>query len=280
MKRSFFSLILSFIATIAFAQELSTAQWEKNNITVDGSAADWNHSLKHYDNNTRLFFDFKNDSNDLYLCLQTKDEIAEEKIIRSGMKIILSNKINGKHKAVINFPLAIKHSSTAVQHDEETAQEGGTGYPGRHKAFGANDSMEVKGFADKNGLIPANDISGIHAAMGRDSSNALTIEMAIPFKEMFGNDYQEKDLSKDISLDVIINAMPAGSQNRGSGYAHGGGRGSGRMGGGYGHGGMHGSRGAGEQNEADDATQQTGFDRMAMFQKSELKEKLQLATPL
>jgi hypothetical protein len=279
MKRSFFSLILSFIATISFAQEVSTAQWEKNNITVDGNAADWNHSLKHYDNDTRLFFDFKNDSNDLYLCFQTKDEITEEKIMRSGMKIILSNKINGKHKAVINFPLGIKHSSTPVQQDEETPQEGVTGYPRTHKAFGANDSMEVKGFADKNGLIPANDISGIHAAMGRDSSNALTIEIAIPFKEMFGNDYQVKDLSKEISLNVIINAMPAGSQNHESGYAHGGGRGGGRMGGGYGHGGMHGSRGTGEQNEADDATQQTGLDRMAMFQKSELKEKFQLATP-
>lgn len=279
MKRSFFSLILIFIASISFAQEVSTAQWEKNNITVDGNAADWNHSLKHYDNNTRLFFDFRNDSNDLYLCFQTKDEITEEKMMRSGMKIILSNKINGKHKAVITFPLGIKHSSTP-QHDEETPQEGGTGYPRRHKAFGANDSMEVKGFADKNGLIPANDISGIHAAIGRDSSNALTIEIAIPFKEMFGNDYQVKDLSKEISLDVIINAMSAGSQNRESGYAHGAGRGGGRMGGGYGHGGMHGSRGTGEQSEADDATQQTGRDRMAMFQKSELKEKLQLATPL
>lgn len=74
--------------------------------------------------------------------------------------------------------------------------------------------------------------------------------------------------------------MPAGSQNHVSGYAHGGGRGGGRMGGGYGHGGMYGSRGAGEQNEADDATQQTGFDRMAMFQKSELKEKISIGYAL
>jgi hypothetical protein len=279
MKRSFFSLILSFIATISFAQEVSTAQWEKNNITVDGNAADWNHSLKHYDNDTRLFFDFKNDSNNLYLCFQTKDEMTEAKIMRAGMKIIISDKINGKHKSSISFPLGFKHALKSEQAEDAITPDP-LSSPGRHqKAFGANDSMEVKGFADKNGLIPANDISGIHAAMGRDSSNALTIEIAIPFKEMFGNDYQVKDLSKEISLNVIINAMPAGSQNHESGYAHGGGRGGGRMGGGYGHGGMHGSRGTGEQNEADDATQQTGLDRMAMFQKSELKEKFQLATP-
>jgi hypothetical protein len=272
MKKAGFLLIVICITTFAFAQENSTAQWSQNKITVDGNIADWNPPLKHYDNQTNLFFGFKDDSSNLYLCFQTRDEITETKILHSGMKVILSDKINGKHKAVINFPLGVKHSSKPVQ-QEQTAQEASSG----RRGYAVHDSMEVKGFADKNGLIPANDVAGIHAAIGRDSSNTFTYEIAIPFKQMFGNDYQVKDLSKEISLNVIINAMPAGSQNHAGGYSHSGG-GGGRMGGGYG--GMHGSHGAGrEQNGTNDATEQTGFDKMAMFQKTELKEKFELAMP-
>ncbi|MGN6531378.1 MAG: hypothetical protein ACTHK0_06465 [Ginsengibacter sp.] len=270
MKKIFFLPMLIFISTVVFAQENSIARWAKNKISIDGNAADWNPPLKHYDNETNLFFDVQNDSNNLYLCFQAKDEITKEKIVRSGMKIILTDKMNGKHKSSINFPLGFKHSSKP--HQENQTQENSPG----HKIFADPDSMEVKGFTDENGLIPANDVSGIHAAIGRDSSNTLTYELAIPFKEMFGKDYTEKDCAKDISLNVIINAMPGGSQNRGD-YSNMGGHG-GRMGGGYG--GMHGSHGTGHvQNEISDANSQTGSDRTAGFQKAELKEKFQLALP-
>ncbi len=273
MKKLFFIPMLIFISTVLFAQENSTAQWSKNEITIDGNAADWNPPLKHYDNQTNLFFDFQNDSNNLYLCFQAKDEITKEKIMQSGMKIILSDKINGKHKCSINFPIGYKHPSKPVQQQNEIQQENA---PGR-AIFANHDSMEVKGFAHENGLIPANDVSGLHAAIGRDSSNTFTYELAIPFKEMFGKGYSEKDFSKDISLNVIINAMPGGSQNH-AGYSHTGGGHGGRMGGGYG--GMNGShRSEHEQNGMSDSNSETGFDRTAQFQKTELKEKFQLAMP-
>src|SRR6185312_2099443 len=276
MKRSFSLLILVFIATIAFAQDNSAAQWAKNNITVDGNTADWNHSLKHYDNDTRLFFDFKNDSNNLYLCFQTKDEMTEAKIMRAGMKIIIGDKINGKHKSSISFPLGFKHAFKSEQAENAITPDP-LSSPGRHQHF-TPDSMEVKGFAGKNGLISANDAAGIHAAIGRDSANTLTYEVAIPLKELFGSGYSIKDFSKDISLNVIINALSPGSHSATAGYGgRGGHSGGGRMGGGRmgGYGGM-----GHERNRTEgEGGEQYGNERAAMSQKSELKQKFVLAMP-
>lgn len=88
------------LGIFVFAQE-PTSEWAKNKITVDGNANDWGLPLKNFDNDTQLFFEIKNDDKNLYLCFQSKDQESQVKIIRAGMKITLSSKINGKHKATI-----------------------------------------------------------------------------------------------------------------------------------------------------------------------------------
>ncbi len=276
MKKFFFALIFLSISAILSAQDGPSSTWAKNKVVVDGTPNEWSLPLKNYDNTTRLFFDFENDSTHLYLCFQTKDEMNEAKIMRAGMKIILSDKINGKHKSIIDFPL---QASKAPEAKDEIQPDPMAPHKDLHAAFLEKDSlMEVKGFTGKNGIISSRDVSGIHAAINWDSSRVFTYELAIPLTEMFGSGYDIKDLSKEISLDVIINAVHAGnySQNGGgeNGYSgRGGGRGGGRMGGG-GYGGMHqgGNRMGGQENG------QFRGDRLAMSQKTEMKQKLVLAT--
>lgn len=269
MEKTSLTIILIFITAFSFAQTKATSQWTNIEITIDGKAHDWNPPLKHYDNQTALFFDFKNDSNNLYLCFQTKDQINEAKIIRSGMRVILSDKINGKHKSVISFPLPFKHAAKLNQSDEIKPDPLAPGQS-HHTSFLANDTlMEVKGFANKNGIISINN-SDIQAAINFDSSNILTYEIAIPIKELFGSDYKVKEVSKDISLNVIINAMA--DHSAGGEYSGRGGRSGGRM---DSYGGMNGggnrmSNGGNEQNQ---------FYRAAMFQKTELKQKFTLSVP-
>ena len=89
----------------------------------------------------------------------------------------------------------------------------------------------------------------------------LTYEVSVPLKELWGNDFNVKDLSKGISLNVIIDAlkMPvhSGRNKEESGSSGEGESRAGRMGG----------QGNSEMQS----------DRSAMFQQSELKEKLSLA---
>lgn len=144
-----------------------------------------------------------------------------------------------------------------------------------HTAFLAGDSMmEVKGFTRKDGMISSHDTSDIHAAINWDTENTLTYEIAIPLKEMFGDNYKGKNISKNISLDVIINGLKkTGHQGGGNGYA---GRGGGRMGGGsFGRGMGHGSIGMGGQRNGNGQFQSA---RSTMSEKNELKYKFTLAT--
>jgi hypothetical protein len=270
MKRLFFllTLLLFSITSSTFAQNNTTAQWAKNKIIVDGNIQDWN-SLKHYDNQSKLFFDFKNDSNNLYLCFQTKDEINQSKIMKSGMKIILSDKINGKHKSTINFPLGVKHAVKSADSEDKIQPDPLASHLSKRAVFlASNTMMEVKGFANKNGLISSNDISGIHAAINWDPANTLTYEIAIPLKELLGNNFNMKDISKDISLNVIINAMSAAdSQNSDlNAYSERRGEGEGRTGAG--------------SDEMEHEKRMAAYNRMILMQKTELKQKFTLSMPL
>ena len=265
MKKSILGLVFITVSAFSFAQDSPSSTWAKNKVVVDGKPTEWNLPLKNYDNETGLFFDFENDSTNLYLCFQTKNEMNEEKIMRAGMKIILSSKINGKHKSIIDYPLPPSKSPAAkdeVQPDPMAPHED------RHAAFIKKDTlMEVKGFTNKNGIISSNDLSSIHAAINWDSSRVFTYELAIPLTELFGSGYDLKDLSKGISLDVVINAVHGGNmQNRGEGGYPG--RGGGRMGGGYGGGNRMGEQGGGQYQGGNPF----------MYQKTELKQKFILAT--
>jgi len=268
MKQLLIALLFIFITSYAFAQDEPTSQWAQNTITVDGNAQDWN-SLKHYDNNSRLFFDFKNDSNNLYLCFQSKDEMNEAKILRAGMKIILSDKMNGKHKSIINFPLGIKNSEK--KSDDEVQPDPLAAHQSKHALFLARDTtMEVRGFATQNGLIPSNNPSGIRAAINWNAENTLTYEVAIPLKELFGEGYQLKDLSKEIALNVIISAMSMNDAKTHSANAFGGrrGNGEGRNG--------QGNNGSGEM---DNEARMAAYHTAMMSQKTELKQKFVLSLP-
>lgn len=253
MKKLLFFFLFISLSALSFAQEIPASSFAKNKIVIDGNAGEWNLPLKHYDNTTRLFFDFENDVNHLYLCFQAKDELNEEKILRAGMKIILSSKINGKHKSVINYPLPA--SKTSENNDEITSDPLAP-KTNAHAAFLAKDSlMEVKGFATQSGTISSKDTIGIHAAINWDTSKILTCEIAIPLKEMFGENYNTNDFSKDIYMEVVINAVPYGNFSKLSRTQ------------------------SNSENEESSEERQLRAKRAFMLQKAQLKEKFTLARP-
>ncbi len=247
-----------FLPALIFAQHNPECVWTKEVITIDGNAADWNPPLKNYDSQSQLFFGFKNDAKNLYLCFQTKDQSNESKMMKSGMKIILSSKINGKHKSIIDFPLT---SSKASDVKDEIKSDPLMTRKNRHNAFIASDTtMELKGFANMNGIVFLRQPSGVRVAINWDSANTLNYEVAIPLKELFGNDFNAADLSKEISLDVVINPLPAPrSQAEMDEFEK-----SERM-------------KDGGQNDA--LSDQKMAARYAVFQKTELKQRFVLASP-
>ena len=274
MKKCLFGLFIFIMGSIVFAQENFSLPFSSATVTADGDAHDWTTPLKHYDPNTRLFFDFKNDSNNLYLCFQTNDVATQTKLLRAGMKITLSSKINGKHKATIGFPMAANVSKPA-EADNASAAESRSSHRKSQAILLAGDTlMELKGFDSGDGVVSVANKNGVTVAIKSDENDMFTYEAAIPLKELLGNNFKINDNSKEISLSATINAMKRSeSENRRteSGFSEGE---EGRMGGG---GGRQDGMGRGGGRMGGQEGRNYSMDRSAMFEKSELKQKLSLA---
>ena len=191
--------------------------------------------------------------------------------MRAGMEVYLA--IKGKHKVSVTFPLA-GQSAPAPSQNDNSSRENADRKDRRTSFILQNTLMEVKGFETRNGFIPINDSSGINAAINWDENDKLTYEIAIPLKAWLGTNSTAEDISKDISLDIEINAVKRQGRSGGGGGGNGfsGRGGGGRMGGGGG--GMHHERNA---NTDDENSALPGENKMSMFEKSKLKEKFTLA---
>lgn len=196
---------LLFLSKFLVAQDdVPRAIWAASPVKIDGNAQEWKLPLRFYDDGTKLFFAFANDDKNLYICFQAPDDMFQRKIMGAGMEVSFS--IKGKHKVSVTFPLDQQSAPSAPQNDADA--QPGIDRKNRRTAFILqNTLMNIEGFVTRNGMISIDDTSGINVAIGWDDNSKLTYEMAIPFEEWLGAGYSLPTLSKDISMDVIINAL-------------------------------------------------------------------------
>ncbi len=277
-KLLFISLTV-LCTTMAAAQDVSTAGWAVQPVLVDGNANEWHKPLNLYDANTKLLFAMGNDSTNIYLCFECKDEQTQKKIMHAGMRVELSTKWNGKRKVSIAYPLPPKER----ENNDNSFDDGDAGSnqqedPGFRKAAAAmarqrfltdNLTMHVEGFISGNGVVPIRG-SNINIAMGWDSTNNLFYEIAIPIKQLTTQGYDAAELLKEITLEVAVNALPQKGGNRGSDISI---RGNG---GGLGNG----SNGQGGGQTVDPSAFKHAFknpDKAGLFKNTYLKQKFVLA---
>ena len=261
MIKNSLAIALMFVSAFSFAQDdIPKSSWVSSPVTIDGKAKDWKLPLSLYDEGTKLFFAFANDDKNLYLCFQAPDDMFQTKIMRAGMVVSLSTK--GKHKVSVSFPIAQLSLAEPPGEDNNDIQNADK-QNRRANFILQNTMMNVKGFATRNGIIPVNDTSGIHAAINWDENNKLTYEIAIPYKEWFGAGYTFADIAKVISLDVTINPLKQTQRNTG-----------GSENGMRGRGGMH-----HHKNGDSDAESHVmpGEYKYSLYEKSKLKQKFILA---
>jgi hypothetical protein len=266
MIRNIPVIVLMFFSAISFGQdEIARSSWITSPVKIDGKPQEWKLPLRYYDAVTKLFFAFANDDKNLYVCFQAPDEMTQVKIMRAGIEVYLS--VKGKHKVSVTFPLAQQTVPAASQNDNNVQQN--QDRKNQRTSFILQSTlMEVKGFQTKNGFIPINDSSGINAAINWDENDKLTYEISIPLKEWFGINYTVADISKDITLDIEINAVKWHPGGGGNGYS-----GRGRRAGGGGRG-MNHER---NTNAEEENSSLPGENKWNIFEKSKLKEKFTLA---
>ena len=211
MKINFLLLLLINACIRVYAQDdVSTAKWMPQHVTVDGENTEWG-SLNFYDDQTQLNFGIANDSSNIYLCFQTATDAAQTKLMRAGMKVTLSTKGKDKREASIMFPLPHNKQASAAaipQDDSSTAEHAVFNKETFRQNYVAHHStMQVSGFATLNGEVSIKD-SAIQAAVNWDSASNFICEIAISKKEFFGKNYTAAEAMENIVLGVEVNGVP------------------------------------------------------------------------
>jgi hypothetical protein len=243
-------------------------------VKVDGDAREWSLPLRYYDEGTKMFFAFANDSNYVYLCFQSNDVMMQRKLLAAGMSVTLSTKGKPKRKATIAFPMGGK--GTFFRKPEgDNKTEPNSKQAMRNSFLAQNRLMNVKGFSTREGVISIKDSSGLVVAIDWDNTNKLIYEIGIPLKELYGNDYTAQDLLNPLMMTAEVNALEKPSSDNKEGGSSGGRRNWSGGGGGHGGGGggMHRGAGGGYGDKSGD----TGpSDREKMFEKGKFSQKFLL----
>ena len=201
LKNKLFVCAMLMAGVTTAQTEILQSSWTASPVTIDGKPNDWSIPLGFYDAASKLFFGISNDAQNVYLCFQSNDQGTQVKILRAGMDIDVSAK--GIQDVSIHFPLG----KSAPVADPLTYNVGDDYMELRDSLLTRDTLMEVKGFADRKGLISIRDASGIAAAINWDPSNRLTYEIAIPLKELSVSGQTGSLVSKVLTMEITMHAL-------------------------------------------------------------------------
>lgn len=242
MKKANAILILMLISANLFAQvsiskKLPTVQegsvWTPATVKIDGKLGEWEDNFQAYNKSTRILYIMSNDDKKLYLTVMSTDFTTTAKIISGGVNLTINTDGKKKEKDAysVTFPI--------IEHPERLA--GGLGNRFGNRNAGADTELmkavhertiiaakQIKVLGFKNitdTLISIYNEHSIKAAINFDTTNALTLELAIPL-QLLG---LATDNAKEFAYNITLSGFQVtGGQGGGGGGSPGGGGGGGR----------------------------------------------------
>ena len=114
MKKLIF-VILGIVSSImVFSQEVRS-RWTDTPLKIDGDNSDWIKNPKYWDSDSKVLYEARNDSENLYLIFAMTDKISQMKFMQAGFQIYIKVKSKPKLKASIDFlPQRIIRGKTSV----------------------------------------------------------------------------------------------------------------------------------------------------------------------
>jgi hypothetical protein len=241
-------------------------------VVADGLADDWNLPLRFSNESYTLQYNFTNDNKNIYICILSRDEATQLRILRTGMNIYFDPK-GGKNKAIsINFPL---HRQSEP---ESYRNRGGNPMPAtsdsrdtrKEQWLLQSDFYNTTGFLHiENGQFAVTDQkSPIRVAMKLNNNDSVLVyELIIPIKEIPGADLNPRSERTNFSIGIVLNAVPGQDGGNGGGPrpSMGGMRGMGM--GGMRGGGMGGGRRYGSSNNSPGAKEEDNWYQFRLASK-------------
>lgn len=243
------------------AQAALPGTWQSQPIIIDGDSKDWPSPYPNYDAKAKVAYATSNDKENLYITMETGDEMTQIKILKQGLTVSIDTGGGKNPDFNINFPLQNDLEPLEISKKDFGQSKGSMdAYENKQmekkiskSALDAN-QLSLDGFIHCNGGYMAKQTTpcGIMVRMSIDEYKELVWEAVIPFKAIYNKEtITAADAGKHISVCFSVKAFKkqeskgggdngagnGGGMNNGMGGAgsnssmHGGGRGGGGKGG-------------------------------------------------
>jgi len=228
--------------------------WQPSPIAIDGDSKDWPSPYPNYDSKAMVAYATSNDKENLYITMETGDEITQVKILKQGMTVSIDTSGKKDPQFNINYPLQNDNDPLELPKgaDKPTNQQalamGSMLNKQIIKASQDANQFTLEGFGSCNGgfMVSQTSPCGIKVKVRMDEYNELVWEAVVPFKAIYNKDViTEAEMGKPISVCFAVKAFKKENKNTSDNSNGGmnqqssgmGGRGGGMGGGGGGRGG-------------------------------------------
>lgn len=210
--------------------------YQSTPIVADGQTDDWPLPLRFTNPRHTYSFNVTNDNRNLYICLLTRDDRMQRRILKAGVDIFFDPKGKENHQINLSFPES--NTSDALGSPDSASS--------KHALLNAATSFNTSGFLNiENGQFSKGDKAcPIKVAISLHPDSTLVYEAVVPlYTVLKRGGLDPKTLKKDFSVGIIISALPETHSNNRSGQPGNGGYrphmgvSMGPMGMGMGHGG-------------------------------------------
>ena len=257
------------------SQAAMPGTWQKEPIVIDGDSKDWPSPYPNYDAKAKVAYATSNDRENLYITMETGDEITQIKILKQGMTVSIDTSGGKSPDFNINYPLPNDIDPIDISKKDFTQDKGDQSlYENKRLDQKINKSAQdanqfsIDGFIKCNGgfMVKQTTPCGIQVRMSIDEYKELVWEAVIPFKTIYGKDtISAADAGKHISVCFALKSFkkePKNTSGDNGGGGNNGGINNGMAGagtnsgmGGRGGGGGRGKGGGGRGAQAEDPMQ-------------------------
>jgi hypothetical protein len=222
------AVLLGFSSCGVFSRSGKTpasmpGQWQASPIVIDGDSKDWPSPYPKYDAKAMVAYATSNDGKNLYISMQSGDELTQMKILKQGLTVSIDTTGRKEAQLHINFPMPSDNDIIEVAKQEEGMNRS-MGMPRGKKleqklataAKNAN-QLSLEGFAGCSGGYASTQTNacGIKVMMRMDEFKELVWEAVVPLKAIYHKDsITAADAGKPISVCFAVKAFkPTGIKN-------------------------------------------------------------------
>ncbi len=198
------------------SKDMMPGTWQAAPISIDGDSKDWPSPYPNFDAKAKIAYATSNDKQNLYITMETGDEMTQTKILKQGMTVSIDTGGGKEATFHINFPLPNDNEDIDIPKGDggRKQQNGESQFAGRQirmklvKMTKSANQFSLDGFSNScNGgfMTSKGAPCGIMVSAGIDEYKELVWEAVVPFSAIYNKStITAKDAEKPISVCFAI----------------------------------------------------------------------------